>query len=475
LKETKRRSTIAADDIISTFSATPPFEGLRILISWTMSCRTAIDPLNDIVLLVIDISRAHPHCIMTRVLHVALPEECNPGPDECAILNRLMYGCRDANQGFELKVAEVMVDCNMIQGRFSPCVYKDAIKERGAAAWVHGDDFVIRTLRRNVEQFVKGISKHLITKVKAILGPRPNDDKSIRILNRMITWRDASHGIDEAIEVEADGRHRELALRQLGLDNKAKGVTTPGIKVPKPERGPNLPQQEISPYRSVTMRLAFLAQDRWELKFSTKETARFMSEPCQYGQDALKRIGRFLITYPRVVQIYRRQPPVKKVKVFSDSNHADCSFTRKSTSCCASLMGSHAVQFASTTQISLSLSSAESEWKGLVKAAATGIGLQSLSADYGYDLELELLADASAAIGIGSRRGAGRLKHLDTGLLWLQDLVTRKALELTKTPGETNVADLGTKHLAAPRMRQLMAALSLEFRTGTHKLALRAL
>ena len=138
------------------------------------------------------------------------------------------------------------------------------------------------------------------------------------------------------------------------------------------------------------------------------------------------------------------------------------------------MLGQHTVQFTSTTQIPVSLSSGESEWNGLVKGAACGLGVQSLLRDMGWDMELALHTDSSAARGIGSRRGAGRLKHIDTQLLWLQDHVSRKRLQVFKIDGMRNPADLGTKHLAGPRMHYLMRLLGLAFVSGAHKLALKA-
>ena len=474
LMETKRRSTIAADDVASTFSATPPFEGLRILCSWIMSEPVAVKPEEDWVLVIVDISRAHPHVVITRVVYCTLPEELNPGPDEVGLLKKLQYGARDANQGFELKVAEVMDDCNMQRGAFSPCVYKDRDEQRGASSWVHGDDFAIKCRRKDVNSIVSVISKHLITKVKSILGPRSSDDQHARVLNRTITWVRPSFSTTECIEIEADNRHRDLVLRQLGLSKTSKGVKTPGVKIASATKGKDLEQSAVLPYRSTTMRLAFLAQDWWPLKFATKETARFMQVPCEYGDNAVKRIGRFLVDHERIVLTYVRQPKPMELKCFSDSNHADCPFTRKSTSCNAVFAGKHCISFGVTTQIPIALSSAESEWNGLVKAAACLIGSQSLCEDFGWSLPITLLTDASAAVGIGSRRGAGRLKHIDTGLLWLQDLVTRKVVRLLKTPGETNCADLGTKHLTEAKMLQHMKTLGLSFRTGRHTLALDA-
>ena len=104
-----------------------------------------------------------------------------------------------------------------------------------------------------------------------------------------------------------------------------------------------------------------------------------------------------------------------------------------------------------------------------------GLGIKSR----GYNLThkyllLVLLPDSSAAIGIGSRRGAGKVRHIDTSTIWLQAHVTSKNIELQKTPGETNVSDLGTKHLAGPRMIELMRLLGLHPKAGRHPLALSA-
>ena len=140
--------------------------------------------------------------------------------------------------------------------------------------------------------------------------------------------------------MEADPRHHEIALQALGLDGaKAKGVSTPGLKEAKPDKGQPLPHAQRTHHRSVCMRLAYLAGDRWEMKFSTKEVARWNHEPCEFSQRALKRIGRYLVANPRVVRRYGRQKRPTRLRVFSDSNHADCPFTRKSTSCTVTMHG----------------------------------------------------------------------------------------------------------------------------------------
>ena len=62
------------------------------------------------------------------------------------------------------------------------------------------------------------------------LGPGKEDQKQIKILNRVVTW----HDID-GISYEADPRHVEIIIKQLQLAD-AKTVTTLGTKEDRPGR-----------------------------------------------------------------------------------------------------------------------------------------------------------------------------------------------------------------------------------------------
>ena len=222
VQETRRRSSIAADDIASVFSATPPIEALRYLLSLNMSSRHGFTgkPSDQDVLCFIDISRAHPHCEVKREVYVTLPAEAKPQfPGECALLERCLYGLRDAPQAFELKVGEILKQMGYTQGVFSTCLFYNPTTK--LSVFVHGDDFVVSGQRALVQQFAKDLNEHLIVKVRATLGPLPGDDKHVTMLNRIITWCDRTPSSREAIEIEADPRHAELVCSQLGPGSRS--------------------------------------------------------------------------------------------------------------------------------------------------------------------------------------------------------------------------------------------------------------
>ena len=144
----------------------------------------------------------------------------------------------------------------------------------------------------------------------------------------------------------------------------------------------------------------------------------------------LKRLVRYLVLFPNMVWVFRRQRWPGRIKVWSDTDWAGCPLTRRSTSGIVVTFGLHLWLMLSSTQVPISLSSAEAEFYGLVKAGSRAIGIFNLARAFGCDkfgiLDLELLCDSSSAIGVAVRRGVGKIRHLETGSFWLQQAVSQK-------------------------------------------------
>ncbi len=68
----------------------------------------------------------------------------------------------------------------------------------------------------------KNIRERFEVKFRGKIGPAPQDEKSIRILNRILTWA------EDGIEYEADQRHAEIVAR--ACDGNKRRITTPGEK-----------------------------------------------------------------------------------------------------------------------------------------------------------------------------------------------------------------------------------------------------
>ena len=473
VKELKAKYPMDAAEV---FAATPPVECLRLLASLTM-CAPAEE---EIVMGFIDISRAHPHADLNRTVYIWTPVDCG-GKSRVKLLHMTLYGLRDAPQNFEFKVKEVMEALNFVQGLFSPCLwFKQCPKYGSIRVMVHGDDFIISGTRAAINWLHEGIGKKLISKLGGIIGPDKSqgDIQEIVILNRIMTWIPAEGQTPDCLTVEADSRHSELIRDHLNLQKKdAKGLTAPGEKrkldedVSEQEAMP-LGSNQATDYRSIAMRGAYLSEDRPDIRYACKELARRMQKPTEQDWIHLKHLGRYLIHAPRLQQRMYRQALPRKLTSYADSDHAGCKTSRKSTSSSVLMFGDHMIKLSSTTQGVLSLSSAEAEWFAMVKTSCMSIGTQSACKDLGISVGIDLHTDSSAAKGIGSRRGVGKVRHLDVNTLWLQQKISSKQIKLYKVGTHDNPADLGTKHLDSSTIVKFINKLGFCYLAGKSSLGL---
>ena len=123
----------------------------------------------------------------------------------------------------------------------------------------------------------------------------------------------------------------------------------------------------------------------------------------------------------------------------------------------------------STTQGIVALSSGEAEYYGIVKGTAIAIGIRNLLADIGVQVTIEVNTDASAAKGIASRRGAGKVRHIEVSQLWFQQKVLEGEIVLKKVAGQDNLAGALTKGLDGTGIERHLSGTGQSIVEGRHK------
>ena len=458
----KIRSRLVAQEYRSSqiqaiFAGTPPLESLRALMSIVASSGDGrgMECGKDMYsTMVIDIKRAHFHAKAIRDVYVELPEQ-DSAPGMRAHFLKSMYGIRDAAQNWEREYTRALVGLGFLSGLATPCIFYHP--KRDVRVVVHGDDFTALASGLGGNWLSEQLKKSYQVKVRGILGPDSHDDRCIRILNRVVTWE------DDGLVYEPDQRHSELIVKQLGLGESTKALSTPGEKNRMTDESDLavFVDGDIRSYRSMTMRASYLAQDRPDITFAAKELARSMQAPTVGDWRALKRLGRYLIGRPRVVLRFERQHMPTRFDCSVDTDWAGCVRTRRSTNGGALLLGRHLIETWSTTQAVTALSSGEAEFYGIVKGGSVLLGMMSLMSDMGLKIHGTVWTDSTTGKGIASRRGLGKVRHINTSFLWVQERVATNDFLLAKVKGEENVADLMTKHLDSKTSDRHMESLGI--------------
>jgi hypothetical protein len=441
------------------FAATPPLESFRLLLSLAAS-----DP-HETKIEVLDARKAHLHAFAARTVFTQLPPE-EAAPGYCARLVRCLYGTRDAPKRWEAYLAEQLVALGFAKGLASPCCFYHA--RLGVRCIVHGDDFVLSGTAGALDEVKAGMHARFLLKELGRLGGGQGELKELRVLNRIIRWTPLG------LRYEADPRHAEILVR--GVAGTERALSAPGTHSKNFEAQSGeaeLPPAVASLFRSFAARANYLAMDRPDLAQATKELCRRMSEPRDADLRALGRVARYLVGAPRVVYEYPWQSrPV--LVAYTDSDFAGCVASRLSTSGGAVLLGKHLLKHWASTQKKITLSSGEAELGAVVRGFSEALGLQSVARDLGVDLHPEVHADSSAAIGICTRTGIGKVRHLAVAQLWVQELVRLRTVRLFKVLGTENPADLMTKPLPRVEIDAHLGRLGLSRATGRAETAPRA-
>ena len=442
------------------FAATPPLEAFKLVISMaTTNNRGEIVMINDV-------SRAFSHAKVQRDVYVDLPEEdVLPGDEgKCAKLEFSLYGTRDAAINWHNEYSQQLSNNGFIQGESSPCTFYHPCRK--IRTIVHGDDYVSVGQESDLQWLEQRLKDKYEIKTKW-LGYKPEHQQEVRVLNRIISWS------EQGIEYEADPRHVEVMLAELGL-KECTHVTTPGIST-EGRTGmdcekPLQPRDE-SRYRALVARANYISPDRPDIAFAAKELAKAMASPTQGDWCRLKRPGRYLAGKLRLKSSFQWQGSQREVMAYSDADWAGDKQSRKSTSGGCILIGGHLIKGWSKSQSLIALSSAESEVYAALKTSSETLGIISMSKDFGYVLTGKVWGDASAALSIIHRKGLGRTRHIDTSYLWIQQIAAQRRLAYAKVLGRDNPADLYTKYLDAATAERHVNRFKCAHEEGRSKIA----
>ena len=131
-----------------------------------------------------------------------------------------MFGTLDAAAGWAEDYTGTLIDGGFDKGGASPCHFRH--KEKNVNLLVHGDDFFAVGREGDLGHLKKTLEAKYELKTQMI-GPHPNDQKSMKVLGRIISYH------DWGIQYESDPSHLELALKTMNMVG-CKTVTTPWVK-----------------------------------------------------------------------------------------------------------------------------------------------------------------------------------------------------------------------------------------------------
>ncbi|CAK0903384.1 unnamed protein product [Prorocentrum cordatum] len=415
------------------FACTPRTEAVRVLMAAAQMLKH--------VIVTTDFSVAFMHAPVKdgTEIYAVMPPEYGMGHGYVWRLKRSLYGLREAALRFQELLESIVVGIGVKVCKAEPTIYHHT--EKGIRVVVHTDDPLASGPTRGVlDEFFDELAKHLAIKGRYVLGETPVIylGSSLQRLGDVIVEK-SKPGYVESI-LDAAGM---LGCRPVGTAGVRPDLTPPGAEQP-------LNSEEHSLYRRCCGKIQYAIPRRLGVMYPLKELGRRLSEPRAADMKCLKHLLRYLSGTVDLAMVHRSTKDYKRIRGSTDSDWAGCHETRKSTACgivrwCGVVVSAYA-----RTESVLAQSSPEAEYLAAVELAAEMLYVRELVKFIGFDTSLEIECDASSAIAIASRRGLGRLRHLEVKWLWLQQLV-----------GTGQIHDVGAKFLGKGALEKCRAMLGL--------------
>ena len=266
--------------------------------------------------------------------------------------------------------------------------------------------------------------------------------KVVKLLNRQLAWT------EKGFEWHADTKHSRSVLLKHGLEE---GKSTSAVSLASKMSGMNIRDgedyfivQETKEYASVAGTLLYHALDRPDLQFAVGRLMSAVTKPQRKHLAMMKHCLRYMLGRRCCAWLFDYQEWPGELVILTDADWASDSERRRSVDCVHIYHGGHLIESSTSTQQVVSLSTAESEFYGVVRGAASGIQFQEIFVQSGLLVRCWVLSDTSMTWSMTARIGSGQVDHLEVHI-WVCDCVRKKQFSMESIDTFCNLVDLGTK------------------------------
>ncbi|OLP76333.1 Copia protein [Symbiodinium microadriaticum] len=383
------------------------------------------------------------------------------------VLERLLPGQRVGASSWYNYAKEMLEVAGMENFVKEPTLFRSQRGKERAGLILHADDGLLASSPKERERLLRSIGAKVSIQMSSPLL-RVGDE--IEFLKRRYVLT------EEGLVVFPSNRYAEALFAGVGKEAKVRD-TPADASFLEIDSSEELDGDKARLYREATGRLLYLSHSRGDIQFATCILASKMAKPTRTSWRWLQRVIGFLKKVPMFGILLRParseaclgygggasdlQPGSKVVvEAVTDADWAGDKQTRRSRTAIQIYVAGSMVASFVRSQRSIALSSGESEFIALVGGASealyVGDCLKFLVEGEELEVEVRSRSDFAACRGIAQRVGCGRIRHLDASLLWVQLAVKGKRLVIGTVAGSMNPADIGTKPLAGPRLRELM-------------------
>ena len=276
--------------------------------------------------------------------------------------------------------------------------------------------------------------------------------------------------LEHGILVETPGTYIKHMAEILGIKHGSSYNTPYLPELIRPDSSPPLDSAQTTRFRSALGVALYVSSDRYDISYAVRVLAGFMATPTILAMKGLHRLVKYLMNTAEYGVLLQPKLPGSSLfhenvhedgdhcmEVYTDADWSGNKVTRKSYGAATFALNGAVFHHMCRSHRTVSLSSCESEWYAAVSGSCEGIYLRSIFRFMANSpCSLHLKVDNSACRQLALRQGVGKTRHIEGRMLWLQQAVKDKILDIGAVASAFNLGDLSTKMHSCHRLRCLL-------------------
>ncbi|KAJ0805060.1 putative RNA-directed DNA polymerase [Helianthus annuus] len=390
-----------------------------------------------------DVKSAFLHGVVKEEVYVEQP----PGfedplhPDRVLLLNKALYGLHQAPRAWYETLSTYLLSNGFRRGLIDCTLF---IKE-------NGEDLLL------VQVYVDDI----------IFGS--TDDKLCKEFEKVMQDRFEMSAMGEMtffLGLQVNQSESGIFIHQTkyvgDILSRFQMSDSKPISTPLPQNHGITPDDEgdavdSSLYRAMIGSLMYLTASRPDIMYPTCLLARYQANPKVSHYAAVKRIFRYLKTYPDTGLWYPKDDNFDLI-AFSDSDFGGCKKDGKSTTAGCQFLGNRLVTWQCKKQTCVATSTCEAEYIAASSCCSQVLWIQQQMRDYGFEfLTTPIYVDNEAALQITRNPVQhSKTKHIDIKYHFIRDCFEKRLIDVVHIHTDHQRADLFTKAFDKSRFDYLL-------------------